>query len=400
MEKIESTKVISVGAGMSVPLFQRIYVTPEDSIKVCIAKVEQDTSIYYLKFAGKNAAQYNYYILEYYALKKYVPRYVKGSDLKEYKKSVELWRDKRYDFLSQARQKEHFSDGFLNYINADIINGYSFYLYYPLTYGVIKRSECPQSYFDDAGLIWNEDSQFHSVAANSWIKYADDNIYKSIDKIYELIISKFKGEQQDYMISYLISIYALKQDQAYNIKLNRIIDSALSHITNHDYIEFIKLSRDFYLQSDRYFPDNVLDSTYLKIYGKSDKITLREVFKMYEGKPLYIDVWASWCGPCRGDISGSVKAKEYLHGAGVEYLYFSIDENENSWAKAAETDGITKNQFLLCDLKSSPIVKFLNFNYIPFYILLHNDHKILTTLAPRPVEAFLKSLEEAVINLR
>jgi len=62
------------------------------------------------------------------------------------------------------------------------------------------------------------------------------------------------------------------------------------------------------------------------------------------GKYVYIDVWATWCGPCRAENPAVVAAYNKYHalnfknGKGFEILSVSLDQNEVAWVKAIEKD--------------------------------------------------------------
>ena len=38
------------------------------------------------------------------------------------------------------------------------------------------------------------------------------------------------------------------------------------------------------------------------------------------GKYVYIDVWATWCGPCRGEIPYLQKVEEKYKGKNIEFV--------------------------------------------------------------------------------
>ena len=54
----------------------------------------------------------------------------------------------------------------------------------------------------------------------------------------------------------------------------------------------------------------------------------------FKGKYVYIDVWATWCGPCRKEIPNLKKLYELYKGKGLEIVSVSIDKNETAWKKA------------------------------------------------------------------
>ena len=55
----------------------------------------------------------------------------------------------------------------------------------------------------------------------------------------------------------------------------------------------------------------------------------------YVGKSRYVfvDFWASWCGPCRGEMPNVVKAYETYKEKGLQIIGVSIDTKQDTWKK-------------------------------------------------------------------
>src|SRR5574343_490978 len=53
------------------------------------------------------------------------------------------------------------------------------------------------------------------------------------------------------------------------------------------------------------------------------------------GKYVYIDVWATWCGPCRAEIPHLKKVEEKYHGKNIEFVSISVDvdKDHEKWQK-------------------------------------------------------------------
>jgi thiol-disulfide isomerase/thioredoxin len=108
-----------------------------------------------------------------------------------------------------------------------------------------------------------------------------------------------------------------------------------------------------------------------------------------KGSIVYIDVWATWCMPCRKEFKYSVKlAKKYSKRTDLKFLYVSIDRNMDSWTrflkKNADIKGIHGIQSIDMVSDSTNIMNLYRINGIPRYIIIDKNAKILNYNAPRP----------------
>lgn len=105
-----------------------------------------------------------------------------------------------------------------------------------------------------------------------------------------------------------------------------------------------------------------------------------------KGKNVYIDVWATWCGPCKAEIP-SLKAleKEY-HGKNVEFVSISIDKmkDKDKWIKMVEEKELKGVQLFSDKDWSSDFVKDYGIQGIPRFILVDAQGNIVSADAPRP----------------
>lgn len=118
------------------------------------------------------------------------------------------------------------------------------------------------------------------------------------------------------------------------------------------------------------------------------------------GKVVYVDVWASWCGPCRKEIPHIARhfAEYYKGNDKVTFLSISVDESRDAWLKAMEKDAPEWPQFNVTGEDHETLSKAYGITGIPRFMIFNPDGTINNADAFRPSdEAFRKKLD-AVIN--
>lgn len=85
----------------------------------------------------------------------------------------------------------------------------------------------------------------------------------------------------------------------------------------------------------------VIDQPAPEVVGKSIVDGKPLKLSAFRGKVVYLDIWASWCGPCRVSLPELQKMHEELASLGVEVVGLDVDEEAAHAQKLMTDAGVT-----------------------------------------------------------
>jgi thiol-disulfide isomerase/thioredoxin len=128
--------------------------------------------------------------------------------------------------------------------------------------------------------------------------------------------------------------------------------------------------------------------------------TVDQLAARFKGKTVYMDLWATWCGPCKEEFKYSKELKEYLTSKGIEMLYVSIDKDaaDKQWKTMIKYYNLQGTHIRASDKLNKDIFRAFNHNEvfgIPRYVIL-KDGKIVVpeALSPSKKGELYKQLEQ------
>lgn len=140
------------------------------------------------------------------------------------------------------------------------------------------------------------------------------------------------------------------------------------------------------------------DNTILKdtklVTTMPDVETTEEVFNyivsQHKGSVIYIDIWGTWCGPCREQMQYVPEMKKQLEGKNVVFVYLASSSPEEAWKNMIKYYKLTGHNVVHYNLPQKQQALFEK-GYLdrgwPTYIIVDKEGKFVTKTAPRPQNA-------------
>ena len=118
---------------------------------------------------------------------------------------------------------------------------------------------------------------------------------------------------------------------------------------------------------------------YLDINGK--EVSLSDL----KGKYVYIDIWATWCGPCTGELPHLKELEKKMHGKKIVFVSISCDKDKAAWEKMVKEKGLEGVQ--LHNGGDRAFMDAFGVKFIPRFILLDKKGKVVNANMTRPSNA-------------
>lgn len=104
----------------------------------------------------------------------------------------------------------------------------------------------------------------------------------------------------------------------------------------------------------------------------------------FRGKLVYVDVWATWCGPCKYEIPYLDTLETDYHGKNIVFISYSIDEDYAAWTKFVPENKLQGVQIIGEKAWESDLCKKYKIMGVPTFMLFDTEGKIVSTKMTRP----------------
>jgi thiol-disulfide isomerase/thioredoxin len=110
----------------------------------------------------------------------------------------------------------------------------------------------------------------------------------------------------------------------------------------------------------------------------------------FKGSLVYVDVWATWCGPCKAEIPALKTLEHDYHNNNITFLSVSVDTDKEAWINMLADKQLGGVQ--LWANGWTEITKSYAINGIPRFMLFDTEGNVISLDAPRPSSDEIRDL--------
>jgi thiol-disulfide isomerase/thioredoxin len=292
----------------------------------------------------------------------------------------------------QMMENDFFFEKKLNLVNYP--NYYTF-----LTQGA--QPDLPEGYFDfmeDKSLY--KDKNINSRAYSAFVNSVLEK------KVMDVVDMQEANSNPDVFLSEQFTLAknlfsGKTQDMALSSIMENILNYGSPELSKEKYAEFKELVTNVEYQNEieklytamvALAPGQVApDFTLTDIDG--NEVSLSD----FAGKVVYLDFWASWCGPCLQQIPSARDLKKRMEGQDVVFLYVSLDEDQEAWKNKVAAENIQGVHLNAPGFKQD-VARMYNVSGVPTFYIIGRDGLIFDNRAPRPSEARIDNVLMAALE--
>ncbi len=203
----------------------------------------------------------------------------------------------------------------------------------------------------------------------------------------KIIERYFKGKVKEQMYGRVF--YSLIHDQHF-FNAKTIFDDFEHQYPNSQYIKHFKKP----IQEAAVRLENDIPKKAIFLEGNTIEKwdTILEHFK---GKTVFLDMWGTWCSPCREEIEKNASAlKKHFEGKDVEFLYVTnYDKSETKWKQLIAFYNLEGSHVFANEALTNEIMGKIKGASFPSYAMIDKTGKIIKVEYPIDRKELIQQIE-------
>ncbi|MDO6601190.1 TlpA family protein disulfide reductase [Arenibacter palladensis] len=241
--------------------------------------------------------------------------------------------------------------------------------------------------------------QFNQYAVDSPDKYKKQKISE-----HSLNIDKAKKHLKGKLLEYYFATYILSNSYTNRDSSKDLItlyEKFKKNYPNSNYTHYLLPT----LQPIIDFQNKIAESTInknVKLIENYDNInTFGELINTLRGKKVFVDIWGTWCAPCKREFAHKTDLTQLLKSKGIETLYICEGRNskEEVWMEMIKFYDLEGHHILANKNLVTNIIKRFERNgsfAYPRYLLIDEDGIVVNEEASYPSN--IKELEKEILE--
>ncbi|MDT0677767.1 TlpA family protein disulfide reductase [Autumnicola musiva] len=291
-------------------------------------------------------------------------------------------------YLQERRQEGSFNKGIKNMWENTFNNN------------LLTRQDFQRS---DWGYALAENYVFFKNYEN--VDFNEETFQKSIgDGSYNsFLLKSYDKHLPEHIVAFCKAFYFYQElmQQDYKKEFITFFENFKKDYPNNPYSPYLKpLIEDVIVFHEKAGKNFNKEIAFVEDY--ESKNSLDEILEEFKGKKLFIDVWATWCAPCKEEFKHNDSLKNLLKASNTNILYVSIDDEERSekWKEMIKFYNLKGSHLRANSELNSDLRKIYDDNeiiYIPWYILVDSKGNIASKHAAKPSK--LEALRNEITSL-
>lgn len=126
---------------------------------------------------------------------------------------------------------------------------------------------------------------------------------------------------------------------------------------------------------------------------EGNKISLDQL----KGKYLFVDIWATWCGPCLQQLPAMRELEQKYEGQNIEFVSISVDKDadKEKWAKMIQDKGMGGTQLFAG--KQTSFSRDYEISSIPKFLIIGKEGEIINENPPRPMDYRTRQVNQELV---
>ena len=379
--------------------FADLYLKPNDSLflEIDANLFKQDRYPYY-EVSGSNPSitENMRDFLQFHDPNSYEPKYGDSVSVEEYLSDLEQQMIVEDSVLNEFSKQYNPTEEFMNWAKKNTTYGFANYLilyfwYFDINHKQYKTEILNTDLFpvdDDSAIV----SSLYKLHLNF---YLGTNYFKGDSVVTKLFEEKDAVGAYTKMFDRLIKIerQGLSKDIMLYMMFNFVYRSSAedflllfssygTHIENQELVNILQEKKSG-INTQANEEETILD---LKLTTKSETIEKfwETVFSKHKDKIIYIDIWATWCGPCRSEIPYAIDLHNYFEGKPIAFVNLCFASKKDDWEKFIAKNNIKGDNYFFNEEEKVLLKNELNFTGYPTYMIIDKKGNLINKNAPRP----------------